>query len=432
MYGNVIFEQTTLAGDNEGNPRYYLTLRELGAGGSGAVYSAVEVSGGEKFVISELLAKKRGDMSSEDKRQVSRFLARKSTHVLKVVEAEEGMEAEEELSYIRHVARREIRINDAMKVFDATQRRPLICKTAAECMVVSFLTTLPRSTRKAMILLFPFTSDTSLAYYLDNTHHPEDSKRRNVESRRKWLYTCTCISLMLIELVRAVHALGLVHHDIKPDNILVLFDADKNVESLRFIDFGLSCFVELPTGSRAQELAKNIFDVENSSNASLSATIGCWGGNDTVTYASTEGFDDPRSMNKTPDPLKYVSLDDPRREISFAKDDSRLVAFPKRYVAATFRLFDAYAACVTIAIIFSENFQTLNYRDPDVGLYANGTIASEVFILQYKLLSRAFALVTTNENLPDDERFSSTNTNAYAVPSQIATILRQLKRSLSS
>ena len=51
---------------------------------------------------------------------------------------------------------------------------------------------------------------------------------------------CITIMYQLIDAIKYMHASGIVHRDIKPDNILIVKDVDDSVLRIKITDFGLS------------------------------------------------------------------------------------------------------------------------------------------------------------------------------------------------
>jgi len=74
-----------------------------------------------------------------------------------------------------------------------------------------------------------------------------ENLREYVRSRALSQSELIALAIQLTEAVAAIHAAGVLHRDIKPDNILVLRDSAE----LRLIDFGISCTIAESRGQAA-------------------------------------------------------------------------------------------------------------------------------------------------------------------------------------
>lgn len=425
-----------------GPTRWYLTVKELGEGGFGTVFGAIAINEKEAELVASNLTRTLRD--EEFLRDVATL---NPTLIVKAIRSgrDEGSRAAR-LRTARDAAAREIRINQAMLKLTSAGRKPALCTSIAEC-VGEYFDGVPQPDADTVddavvYLVSDFTSSLTLSDYIDTYHAPAEPKGDDsIADASEWLRESARLSRMVADLVRALHVLGLIHQDIKPSNIIVtLEEGGGYVESMRFIDFGLSCFAELPRGKIAEELMVELYDPKNdgtrpSSRQELSDTLACWKNRTEVITQGTRGFIDRRALaGARRDVLSFVDFDDPSKLAANTSQDSGRILIKKAYVGGAFRLFDVYALCVTVAVIFSSVFDEGLLEEPMLTTLAIGSTLrhrAHEFLPQYTALTNLFALARGDISAESAADLKFDVTNSYASAAHAAVVLSRMERDFS-
>ena len=204
----------------------------------------------------------------------------------------------------------------------------LACHLQAVCAMRLF------ATQPGLVyLVFPFTGSTSLHRFLPMYSQAVRLKQRTI---REMQIVALDIAERLLNAIAQVHAIGVIHQDIKPRNIVVKLDSNDflKLTDLRLIDFGFAC-----TEAADKYAAAVAADRMHLSCATPGEPTEFF-------YKTTMSFQDPLSLI---DPASK------RRRRNFK-------IFNKTDFEAAFRKFDIYAAAVTIQLLIdSEQWERVEF-----------------------------------------------------------------------
>lgn len=267
--------------------------------------------------------------------------------------------------------------------------------------------------RPIMFIVFPFVKGISFEQLLSEFY-----PTYNVEDPSEYYDKGLMMAEKLMTTLGAMHALGIYHMDIKPENVLVSFDEQGQVDTVRFIDYGLSC-ATFGDGT--------VLNAIGASPKSEKYTL-CYDrdGDVGAVYNTTSWYRDPRTGG-APDGFKDWYVEDgvtyrPKRS------NERSVVFSKNQVRHLWPKFDLFSAAVIVHLIFDPNQRKLRQ-----GMYKAGRKdESRHHLGVYGTIYMPKGLLFITQSMVGDLK-DRRSASEYAIQlSALRTMIRTRKRVMST
>lgn len=192
-----------------------------------------------------------------------------------------------------------------------------------------------------MYIVFPFERVQSLSSFLEffwATYKKDDPL--------PYQRTGMTIASQMLRALGELHAFQIYHQDVKPDNLVVSLSDSGEFQSIKFIDYGLSC-VNFGPNSVLGSLGRTLGVEQNTA-----CTLGSVG--DGAIYNTTSWYRDPRSGG-APEAFHDWFVENSVKYRPRGNKIGESVVFKQRHVPFLWPKFDVFAAAVVTQLIFDPD-----------------------------------------------------------------------------